>query len=141
MEAFGENLYTRTFYACTSPYCVAVRPRHSNCTVASTVGCTSSGTSTLSSFSISSILSRNDEHAKKVEEQASDSNSSPKIDSPTGSNSTFYPPQMSLERFHPYPHRTLATLSAFSRVGHCSLPDLGKNLINYTDPTFLSNII
>ena len=114
MQAF-TNPYVCPYFTCASPYCLALR----SSAVAPSLSMTRPPTSPtsqpggISSFTISSILSRSEEQTSKT--ARSDETSASKSTS-DGSLAQFspYTSHVSVERFHPY-HRPL-TASAFART-------------------------
>lgn len=114
MQAFTSP-YVCPYFTCSSPYCLAMR----SSAVASSLTVNRPSTSPtsqpggISSFTISSILSRSEEQTSKT--ARSEETSAFKASS-EGSLSQFspYTSHVSVERFHPY-HRPL-TASAFART-------------------------
>lgn len=115
MQAFTSP-YVCPYFTCSSPYCLALR----SSAVASSLSVNrpptspSSQSGGISSFTISSILSRSEEQTSKAARSEETSVSKPS--SEVGSLSQFspYTSHVSVERFHPY-HRPL-TASAFART-------------------------
>lgn len=138
MQAFTSP-YVCPYFTCSSPYCIALR----NSAVASSLQSvsrppTSISQPGISSFTISSILSRSDEQTNKTSSEETISSKSPSTETslsiPKFSPHTSH---VSIARFHPY-HRPLAT-SAFSRTT-CSALQKGK-LCDKLDITHLSRAI
>lgn len=114
MQAFTSS-YVCPYFTCSSPYCLALR----SSAVAPSLSVNRPPTSPtsqpggISSFTISSILSRSEEQTGK--NARSDETSASKSSS-EGCLNQFspYTSHVSVERFHPY-HRSL-TASAFART-------------------------
>lgn len=124
MQAFTSP-YVCPYFTCSSPYCLALR----SSAVAPSLSVNRPPTSPtslqpggMSSFTISSILSRSEDQTSKTprSEETTVSKSSSE-----GSLSQFspYTSHVSVERFHPY-HRPL-TASAFARTT-CSALQKGE---------------
>lgn len=116
MQAFTSP-YMCPYFTCSSPYCLALR----NTAVASSLQSvsrppTSPSQPGLSSFTISSILSRSEEQTSKTrsEETSASTVSSTADSSLSVPKFSPYSSHVSVERFHPY-HRPLAS-SAFTRT-------------------------
>lgn len=113
MQAFTSP-YVCPYFTCSSPYCLALRSN----AVAPSLSVNRPPTSPtrqpggISSFTISSILSRSEEQTSKTARSETGASKS----SSEGGLSQFspYTSQVSVERFHPY-HRPL-TASAFVRT-------------------------
>ena len=124
MQAFTSP-YTCPYFTCSSPYCLALR----NTAVASSLQSvsrppTSPSQPGVSSFTISSILSRSDEQTTKGRsEETNASKASSESSLSTAAQFSPYTSHVSLERFHPY-HRPLAA-SAFARAT-CNALQKGK---------------
>ncbi|KAL9983961.1 hypothetical protein ACROYT_G006210 [Oculina patagonica] len=128
MQAFNSP-YVCPYFTCSSPYCLALR----SSAVASSLSVNrpptspSSQSSGISSFTISSILSRSEEQTSKAarSEETTVSKSSSE-----GSLSQFspYTSHVSMERFHPY-HRPL-TASAFARTTCNALQKEGEAILS-----------
>ena len=141
MQAFTSP-YVCPYFTCSSPYCIALR----NTAVASTLQSVSNRASTspsqpgISSFTISSILSRSEEQTGKTRSEE-ETNPASKTSSSESSLSvpkfSPYTSHVSIERFHPY-HRPL-TASAFARTA-CNALQKGKPC-NKLDITLLSRVI
>ena len=116
MQAFTSP-YVCPYFTCSSPYCLALR---SSAVAASSISVSrpptspSSQPSGISSFTISSILSRSEEQTSKTSRSEETSVSKPSSEASLGQFSP-YTSHVSVERFHPY-HRSL-TASAFARTG------------------------
>lgn len=128
MQAFTSP-YVCPYFTCSSPYCLAMR----SSAVASSLTVNRSPTSPtsqpggISSFTISSILSRSEEQTSKT--ARSEETSASKASS-EGSLSQFspYTSHVSVERFHPY-HRPL-TASAFARTTCNALQKEGDAILS-----------
>lgn len=124
MQSYSGQSYLCPYYTCTSPYCLAIR---SNTMLPSSLSnrttSTATSTTTGSSFSISSILSR-DENSSK--EDNSDATSPTKTEASV-SLASYPPSHFSFDRFHPY-HRSLG-VSAFTRATGCGALQKGKKLL------------
>jgi len=110
MQGYSGQSYLCPYYSCTSPYCLAIRPSTTTIPTTNKTTSTSTSTSTGSSFSISSILSR-DENTTKEE--------SNELSLPTTTEPTMYQ-AFTLDRYHPYHHRSLGAVSAFTRTTGCT---------------------
>lgn len=116
MQAFTSP-YVCPYFTCSSPYCLALR---SSAVAASSISVSrpptspSSQASGISSFTISSILSRSEEQTSKTSRSEETSLSKPSSEASLSQFSP-YTSHVSVERFHPY-HRSL-TASAFARTG------------------------
>ena len=119
MQAFS-NTYVCPYFPCTSPYCIALRstalapPNIQSLNRPPTSPPSQPG---VSSFTISSILSRSEEPSTRTNREA-EINSS-KASSTEASQSilkmTPYSPHISIERLHPY-HRPLTSGVGFTRA-------------------------
>ena len=112
MQAFGSP-YVCPYFTCTSPYCLTAR---NNVVAASGVlnpnrSSTSPTQNPVSSFSISSILSRAEDQEKAREIQPATKAET------TMSFAPYHTTHISMDRFHPY-HRVLGR-SAFARAASC----------------------
>ena len=140
MQAFTSP-YVCPYFTCSSPYCIALR----NTAVASTLQSVSNRAPSspsqpgISSFTISSILSRSEEQTGKTrsEEDTNASKTSSTESSLSVPKFSPYTSHVSIERFHPY-HRPL-TASAFARTT-CSALQKGKPC-NKLDITLWSRVI
>lgn len=136
MQAFTSP-YVCPYFTCSSPYCIALR----NTAVASTLQSVSNRAPTspsqpgMSSFTISSILSRTGK--TRGEEETNASKASSTESSVSVPKFSPYTSHVSIERFHPY-HRPL-TASAFARTT-CNALQKGKPC-NKLDITLLSRVI
>lgn len=113
MQAYTSP-YVCPYFTCSSPYCLALR---SSAVAASSLSVNRPPTSPsqpgISSFTISSILSRSEEQTNKAA-RAEETIVSKSLSEGSLSQFAPYSSHVSVERFHPY-HRPL-TASAFART-------------------------
>lgn len=132
MQAFS-NTYVCPYFPCTSPYCIALRstalppPSIQSLNRPPTSPPSQPG---VSSFTISSILSRSEEPSTRTNREA-ETNSS-KASSTEASQSvlkmTPYASHISIERLHPY-HRPLTSGVGFTRATCSALHKAGGDPI------------
>lgn len=143
MQAFS-NTYVCPYFPCTSPYCIALRstalppPSIQSLNRPPTSPPSQPG---VSSFTISSILSRSEEPSTRTNREA-ETNSS-KASSTEASQSvlkmTPYASHISIERLHPY-HRPLTSGVGFTRAT-CSALHKGNSPRDELDLEIVSQLI
>nr|XP_058961878.1 homeobox protein notochord-like [Pocillopora verrucosa] len=128
MQAFTSP-YVCPYFTCSSPYCLALRSSAVASSLAMNRPPPSPNQPGISSFTISSILSRSEESPTKP--ARSEETTVAKCSSEGNISSQFVPSyssHLSIERFHPY-HRPL-TASAFARTTCGSLQKEGEAILS-----------
>ncbi|KAJ7392454.1 hypothetical protein OS493_012118 [Desmophyllum pertusum] len=127
MQAYTSP-YVCPYFTCSSPYCLALR---SSAVAASSLSVNRPPTSPsqpgISSFTISSILSRSEEQKNKAA-RAEETIVSKSLSEGSLSQFAPYSSHVSVERFHPY-HRPL-TASAFARTTCNALQKEGEAILS-----------